>query len=284
MFNRIKKVLRTDREIEKRIKRRHYAFWRDPEREVIHHDFLDSSAPSEVWKGGENWQRRLSNKYNSREFAKKHGCKVPELYWRGRNVGEIDFKKLPDHYVLKPTLGHACKGALLMSKGKNLFDNKFYSNQKLIEAMDQVLNRTPNAEYEVLEFIRTENGEYEIPVDYKVFAFNGHIACINVINRIRPGKGTQRFYDENWKELKPIVYCFPILGHLQPPECLPEMLDQAKKLSKEYMNFVRVDFYASDKGPVFGEFAPTPAMGTRYSSYGSDLLVSHWDKYCTGLI
>lgn len=284
MFNRVKSVFAVDSEIMKRIKDRHYAFWKDPQREIINQNLLIDSFPPEVWKAGENWQRRLSNKCNSREFAKRHGCKVAELYWRGRNVREIDFEGFPDHFVLKPTIGHGGKGIWLMSEGRNLFDNRLWSDQKLREAMDQLLRREEKAEFEVLEFVRTEREKYEIPVDYKIFTFDGAIACIEVINRAGPNKGTQSFYDENWNELKAINRSYPSTNYQEPPECLEEMLQQARILSKAYEIFVRIDFYASDKGPIFGEFAPTPSMGGRYTSYGSNLLVSYWDKYCKGLI
>jgi hypothetical protein len=49
------------------------------------------------------------------------------------------------------------------------------------------------------------------------------------------------------------------LGEVQrPPKCLSEMIEYARRLSKAYEIFCRIDFYATDKGAVFGEFTPTP--------------------------
>lgn len=43
--------------------------------------------PDEHWHCCENWQRTLGNKWNSREFALRHGCRVPELYYAQQYFG-----------------------------------------------------------------------------------------------------------------------------------------------------------------------------------------------------
>ncbi|MEJ7682262.1 MAG: hypothetical protein WKG06_31315 [Segetibacter sp.] len=70
---------------------------------------MNANDTMEKWKDVKNWQRKLSNKYNSREFARKHSCRVPELYWKGNNYTAIDFDNLPEHYVIRPTKGHSLK-------------------------------------------------------------------------------------------------------------------------------------------------------------------------------
>jgi hypothetical protein len=62
------------------------------------------------------------------------------------------------------------------------------------------------------------------------------------------------------------------------------MLDQAKRLSRAYEIFVRIDFYATDNGAVFGEFTPTPSMGGGPTKFGQKLLMFYWDKYCNSKI
>jgi hypothetical protein len=58
-----------------RIKRRHEVFWQDQNAEAVRNTIMHAHDPIEKWKDVTNWQRKLSNKYNSREFAVKHGCK-----------------------------------------------------------------------------------------------------------------------------------------------------------------------------------------------------------------
>jgi hypothetical protein len=62
------------------------------------------------------------------------------------------------------------------------------------------------------------------------------------------------------------------------------MLTQVKSLSKEYGIFCRIDFYATPKGPVFGEFTPTPFKGKYFTVRGEKLFIHYWDKYCNGKI
>ncbi|MDB4920199.1 MAG: hypothetical protein JWQ54_2182 [Mucilaginibacter sp.] len=78
----------------KRIKFRHAGFWQDPNAEVVRNTILSAQDPLPVWQDVENWQRKLSNKFNAREFAKMHGCKVAGLLWRGRDTENIDFNSL----------------------------------------------------------------------------------------------------------------------------------------------------------------------------------------------
>ena len=43
-----------------------------------------------------------------------------------------------------------------------------------------------------------------------------------------------------------------------------------KKLGKELNCFMRIDMYATNKGPVFGELTPTPEGGIGYTDFDDD--------------
>ena len=77
---------------------------------------------------------------------------------------------------------------------------------------------------------------------------------------------------------------YPLGEVQQPPKCLSEMIECARRLSKAYEIFCRIDFYATDKGAVFGEFTPTPAVGNGFTPNGDKLLADYWDRYCKGSI
>jgi hypothetical protein len=238
----------------------------------------------EKWKDVEHWQRKLSNKYNSRLFAQMHGCQVPDLYWHGNKLHEIPFGKLPPQYVIRPSNGAGCKLVFLMNNNLNLFDGKFYSEEEIVRALEKALQNNPKLEFLFEEFMRNENGEYKIQDDFKVYTFNGEIACIQVINRLGPSAGLTLFYDKDWQVIKNVTYNYKPGVYQDPPKCLPEMLEQAIVLSKAYEIFVRIDFYATDKGAVFGEFTPTPAGGKNFTPFGNQLFVDYWDRYCKGKV
>ena len=246
---------------------------------------MSADQPFTKWKDIKHWQRKLSNKYNSREFAKMHDCRVPELYWKGREVDTIDFDRLPLHYVIRPTIGHSCSLVFLMADSVNLMDKQTYKPADIKSLLSKALEQNQYVEFLIEEFIRTEEGEYQIPADYKFYMFNGEIARILIINRIGPKEGLFSAYDKDWNMLDNEAHDkYAVTISQPPPRCFTEMAEQAKKLSKAYEIFVRIDFYATDKGAVFGEFTPTPGLGQNFTAETDKLLSDYWDKYCSGKI
>lgn len=267
-----------------RVKKRNRIFWKSSDAVIVRNTIMNANDTMEKWKDVKNWQRKLSNKYNSREFARKHGCRVPELYWKGNNYTAIDFDNLPEHYVIRPTKGHSLKLVFLIKNSINLMDGKKYSKEDIKVVLSKALYDDQKIEFLFEEFVRTEDGEYKIPDDYKFYMFNGQIGCIQVINRLSNTTGFTSWYDENWNLLPNLTTNYPE-GKVQPiPKCLQEMIDYAGKLSKSYEIFVRVDFYATDKGAVFGEFTPTPGLGNGFTADGEKLLTEYWEKFCYGRI
>ena len=97
----------TEGEFSRRIKNRDKIFWKARDVNVIRGSILNADDPIEKWKEGENWQRKLSNKYNSREFVKNFSCRVAELYWNRRDCSTINFDTFPTQDVIRPTKGHS---------------------------------------------------------------------------------------------------------------------------------------------------------------------------------
>lgn len=267
-----------------RIKRRHSLLWR--EAQPLKKTLLTRNHSLDDWRDEELWQRRLSNKLNAKEFASLNGCKTADLYWKGRDVENINFSSLPAHYVIRPARGCGSIGVFVMQHGVNLFDKKTYSPQQIVRALQQQVNKNPEQFMLVEEFLQNEDGEYKILDDYKFFCFNGKIASVGVINRLGPETGFVNYFDEHWNPMESIAtpYPYPIRPGQKKPKCFDEMVEQVKMLSKLYRIFVRLDFYATSKGAVFGEFTPTPNLGLGYTKYGHNLLVNYWDKYCKGQI
>lgn len=269
-----------------RIKHRHNTFWNAENAEIARNEPLSSDSPLAKWTEGEHWQKKLSNKYNAREFARIHGCKAACLYWKGRDVNAIDWTRMPPYHVIRPTIGHSCQHVFLMANSVNLMDKKTYSGDDIKTVLGDALKQNPYAEFLIEEFVRTEKGEHKIPDDYKFYAFNGEVAIIEVINRLGARSGLVSYYDKDWNRMADIVSIkkYAKGEYQEPPACFSEMMEQAKRLSRAYEIFVRIDFYATDKGCVFGEFTPTPGSAKYFTVKGNKLLIKYWDKYCKGKI
>lgn len=271
-------------EFKRRIQHRSQTFWNDPEADAVRNTPMQASDPMSKWKDVNHWQRRLSNKSNSREFATAHGCKISDLYWKGKDFSQVDFSALPAAYVIRPTIGRSSKMVFLMKNGINLMDNKPYAKEGILRLLEAAVVKHPYPDFFFEEFLQTEGGEHKILNDYKIHAFNGEIAAIQLINRLSPKTGYSTWYDEHWNLMDNLETYYPKGAVEPPPKCLDEMMAKTKALSKSYEIFVRIDFFATPKGAVFCEFAATPGGGRDYTPAGEALLIEYWDKYCNGKI
>jgi hypothetical protein len=268
------------KEFKERIILRHKTFWNEVNAEEIRNTAMVANDPIEKWKNVRYWQRRLSNKNNAREFAKKHNCKVADLYWKGRNATEINFSLFLNKYVIRATIGHSSGNVFLINDGLNLMNNKAFDKDDINSTITEICKKDQNVEFLIEEFLQSENGEFKIPNDYKFYMFNGNIAAIQLINRLGPSKGFTTCYNQQWKQIANINTYYPKGSYETPPKCLDEMILKAKELSLIYEIFVRIDFYATTKGAVFGEFTPTPFMGNHYTPSAEKMFIKYWDKYC----
>ncbi len=109
---------------------------------------------------------------------------------------------------------------------------------------------------------------------------DGEVAAIQVIDRLGPCKGFTSCYDENWQLIENVNIYYSKGAYQPPPEGLKEMAEKAKELSKACGIFCRIDFYATDKGALFGEFTPTPFMGSFFTPEADKSSINYWDRFC----
>lgn len=279
-----------------RIQRRYELFWKT--RRLGFHGkgrclltYMSRDDPIEKWHCCDFWQRKLSNKWNAREFALKHGCRVPELYWCGKNVDEIPFHSLPGHYVLRPVVGHSKKGLFVMANGVNLLDGKSYDRQQLITELRRELHPLTRRRVLVEGFVHPEEGGCLRPIECRFYVFGSRIGAIQRVERGNSvgeaGSFAVWFMDEHWEPMQP-VHRLPEshrdLPVPPPPRCLEEMKSCARTLGQVYETFVRVDLYASDVGCIFGEFAATPLRGNGFNKFGDQYLEDLWQETFPGRI
>lgn len=246
----------------KRIKGHDKTFWKSSGAEEIGNINMSELESSMVLNDIKYWQSRLINKFNSRVFTHRHGCKVAKLYWKGRNFDDLDFDKLPANYVIRPTIGHSSDLVFLMTHSVNLMDKFTYSPERIKTILTENTKNNPSLEFLFEEFVKTEKGEYKIADDYKFYTYNGEIVRIEVINRLNRTDGFISYYDKDWNMIRNMPktkYAKGIYQH--PPACLQEMIENVKILGKSYEILVRIDFFATDKGAVFSKLATFTGIG-----------------------
>lgn len=204
-----------------------------------------------------------ADKYAVRGYVKSKGLGhiLNELISVHENVDEIDFSKLPNRFAMKWNFG---SGLNIICHNKALLDVK-----AALEQMKRWGRSNSYLGYAEMQYKGVpkkiiiekylENGENQLPADYKVYCFNGVAKAILHISDRGTTAKKAGFFTPDWRFAgtpnDKYVSFDPVPDR---PDSLPEMLEAAEKLSEGFP-FVRVDFYECDGRAVFGEMTFTPA-------------------------
>lgn len=187
---------------------------------------------------------------------------------------EIDFKKLPDKFVMKCTHD---SGSTIVCQDKNKLDirkikkkinkalkyNYYYAGREW-----PYKNVVPKI---LIEKYIIDDGLEELR-DYKIFCFNGEAKLFKV-DYDRFSEHRANYYDRNLQLLEfGEVICPPDLNKvIDIPKDIYKMFELAEMLSKE-LKFVRIDFYYANNKIYFGEITFYPASG-----FGK-FIPENWDE------
>lgn len=221
---------------------------------------------------------RCADKYEMYNYVKESGDSsiLNNLLAVYNNVDEIDWNSLPDKFALKCT--HGC-GFNIVTKNKSELDkdqvfeqlnkwmNEKFGEQSLEFHYDEIKPKIILEEY-------IENDAGLLPIDYKIYCFNGEPKLVLVCSE-REHKLKLDFFDLEWNRLNIGLKKLESSNSISKPSCLHDMIKHAKTLSKPFP-FVRVDFYDKDGNAILGELTFTPAgnMATYYNDYGQYYLGS----------
>lgn len=207
--------------------------------------------------------QNLVDKYEVRKYIESNIGKkyLINLIDKFESVDEIDFDKLPKSFVLKLNYGSGYniiikdKDKVNIEEVKNKLNNWLSQKFYLITNELQYKNIPPKILCE--EYMEDESGSLR---DYKILCFDGEPKIIQV-DSDRFKNHTRSLYDIEWNKLNFKRGNIEMSNiDINKPEKLKEMLDLARKLSKN-IPFVRVDFYYIDNKIYFGELTFTPASG-----------------------
>lgn len=214
----------------------------------------------ERWRCCRYWQRSLSNKWNARQFAERHGLRVPDLYWHGRNLSKLDMGALPECFVIRATFGHSLQGAFVLCNGVDLLSGTRVSQRDVVRALGGSARRLLNGPVLVEEFVGETGPDARLPLELKLHMFNDRVGAVSRTERCSAkGETRVRFYSASWEPLPdPISRRQKQADPVPAPSCLPELLRAGKRLGRAYGTYVRVDFLVAGDLIVFGEFATAP--------------------------
>lgn len=209
------------------------------------------------------------DKFEARKFIEAKGLEstLNTVYSLCSDPSEIDFRSLPERFVIKSTDGGGgeniiiCRNKSELDISKTIERLKGWKNKKNINAgREWAYTGIKESRYIVEEYLENDiNPEAGIS-DYKFFCFNGKPYCV-VYDIDRYIGHKRNFYDTEWNNLNITSDC-PGFNDESPakPKGLDEMLRVAEILSSDFP-FVRVDLYYLKGKVYFGELTFYPWSG-----------------------
>lgn len=217
------------------------------------------------------------DKYEVREYVKKCGLEkiLNDCYGVYNSPEEIDFKVLPNEFVLKDTLGGG-GNSIIICEDKNKANIKEYEkimnkwiNTKKIKTGGREWPYYKGKKHRIIceKLIqRDENNDLR---DYKFFCFNGKVKYIYIIkDRFKGKKPKIGIFNEKGQKLE--YYRKDenkLLETIDIPNALKKMKTIAEKISSKFPH-VRVDLYYSNEKIIFGEL--TFFDGSGYMTFEPD--------------
>ncbi len=189
-------------------------------------------------------------------IGKEH---IVPVYGDWKTADDIPFSELPDQFVLK--CNHD-QGSVILVKNKNTLDTS-----EVIRTLNKKLKR--NTFYGTREYpykdieprVFAEEYLQDDIIDYKFYCFQGEPQFLYCgMNMIGAHHGQVDFFDLDWNPMPFYRTDYDRLGSIPKPACLNELIDIARKLSKN-VPFVRIDLFAIDNTIYFSEFTLCPASG-----------------------
>jgi len=208
---------------------------------------------------------QLVDKYSVREYVSEQvgDSYLNDLIAVYDCVSEINFKALPEQFVMKAVHGYHFnilvpdKSKLNVLKSKLLLTKWMHKNQYYRGGLEWAYkNVKPRI---IVEKYLTQIGKESIS-DYKVFCFSGVPRFIQV-DVDRTVGHARSYYDMDWKKLEfdtEGINAFS--GEIACPPNYEKMVQVAIKLAGRFP-FVRVDLYNLDGKILFGEMTFYPTDG-----------------------
>jgi hypothetical protein len=208
---------------------------------------------------------RCADKYSMRLYVEEHGLghMLPNLLGVYDKAEDIDFGPLPQRFVLKCTHGCGfnifCKDKDLLDRGKAVHQLDAWMQEEFSKVYGEIHYSQIRPRIICEEYLG--DSEANLPVDYKVYCFNGKPFCTNVcLERGENGQAAAYFiYDLAWENKLPFEKSSLGLNkHIPKPSGYEEMIGAAEILAKPFP-FVRVDFYSVKGRALIGEMTFTPS-------------------------
>lgn len=220
---------------------------------------------------------KCADKLRVREYVEECGLLdyMPKLYGSWERPEDVDFDSLPNSFVIKANNG--CGTVKIVTDKSTLDINKL---KKEMRQWLKIPFGYSNAQMHytrikpclLAEEVLANDYLHLSPksmADFKVWCINGVPQSIQITYNRQNNHHDVDLYDIEWNRMLYHLHSKAQTNQdvlFPKPDCLVEMLDVAKILSKPFLE-VRVDFYIVNNKPVIGELtfsAGYPAFTEAY--------------------
>ena len=219
----------------------------------------------------------LTDKIGMKRFAEQHGVRVAETV-ETLDASQVSANMLrdrmrhswPSDFVLKPAHGYQNKQTFAVRGGvRDILRDKEFNLDAAATAIAQDDEfRTYLVEELLVDERDADSGvPASLPMDFKFWCFGSHVAHVTImVNRWRQSASayTVAVADCDAAYTPRPTWCAippdPESGDVQfvelppRPHCWDDMVASARTLGEAVGAFTRIDFYATKRGAIFGEF------------------------------
>lgn len=225
-----------------------------------------------------------SNKLVMRRYVKSLGLRLPEIYSEVGDVDAINFAGLPDRIVIKPHNGWDSDSVMLIDGERELLSGAAVPRAALRDFCRKTLGSARFAKEPriiVEEFVQDYDRQFAIPRDFKIYVAGGRAWVVQVIDRNAPkGQRSHSFYTRDWTKFEDAFQISYLPGPpIPPPPLLPMLISAADLVASDLGAFLRLDFYLTSDGPVFGEITWNPFDGLGFTRFGARYMCNLMDRY-----
>ena len=210
---------------------------------------------------------QCADKLGCKDFLKEIGLEkyIPKTYGIYASSKEINLDKLPDKFVLKTN--HDSGSVFVCDKNTTDFKDVFNKLDKALIRKYTSIDDFHNYEWVYknidpkifAEELLYPNESNDL-LDYKFFTFNGDVKFGYVMSNRNKDVRLDVFMADNFNIIKCQHVYLKSKSKLIKPSNYDEMINICKKIGK-YFNFVRIDFYNTNKGIKIGELTFFPTSG-----------------------
>lgn len=232
----------------------------------------------------------LRDKMACFDWGVRLGFPMPHISDVFEDPSFIRFNDNLSSFVLKPTKFSSTRGVMVFERSSaGLYDSmskKYFSVEEVIEFQFELAKKFPVSGNKWIVEERISDGDArEIPLDFKAYAFRGHVELFLVIDRSTSPTSVAWFdCDLSPVNTRDISLNPKYVQKLDGVtlDSYPELVDLASKVSATVNTpFSRIDLYNSAQGPVLGEVTLTPGglyYGDHYrmSKALDQLMGSRW--------